>query len=98
VRVSTVHQAGAVRPAAPRRIQSLRELVLEILGDINPDVDFDKATAIIDDKLLDSFDIVTLVGELNDAFDISIGVVDLVPGNFNTVDAIVGLVARLQDL
>ena len=75
----------------------MRETILEILADINPDVDFGSENAIIDDKLLDSFDIVTLVGELNDAFDISITVVDLVPENFNSVAAMEALVDRLQN-
>ena len=75
----------------------MRDTIISILNDINPDIDFEKETAIIDGKLLDSFDIVTLVGDLNDTFDISIGVVDLVPENFNSVDAIEALVTRLQE-
>ena len=64
---------------------------------ISPVVDFKNATAIVDDGLLDSMDIVMLVGELNDEFDIEIQVTDLVPENFNTVDAIVKMVERLED-
>ncbi len=75
----------------------MRDTIISILNDINPDIDFEKETAIIDGKLLDSFDVVTLVGDLNDTFDISIGVVDLVPENFNSVDAIEALVTRLQE-
>lgn len=75
----------------------MRDTILEILADINPDIDFGSENAIIDDKLLDSFDIVTLVGELNDAFDITITVVDLVPENFNSVSAMEALVDRLQN-
>ena len=73
------------------------ETVLEILAKVKPNVDFKKATAIVDDGLLDSMDIVMLVGELNDEFDIEIQVTDLVPENFNTVDAIVKMVERLED-
>ena len=75
----------------------MKEQILEILAEINPDIDFAAESAIIDDKLLDSFDIVTLVGDLNDTFDISINVVDLVPDNFNTVDAMVELVRKLSE-
>ena len=73
------------------------ETVLEILATVKPNVDFKNATAIVDDGLLDSMDIVMLVGELNDEFDIEIQVTDLVPENFNTVDAIVKMVERLED-
>ena len=54
------------------------ETVLEILAKVKPNVDFKNATAIVDDGLLDSMDIVMLVGELNDEFDIEIQVTDLV--------------------
>ena len=67
------------------------------LAKVKPNVDFKNATAIVDDGLLDSMDIVMLVGELNDEFDIEIQVTDLVPENFNTVDAIVKMVERLED-
>ena len=73
----------------------IKEKVIEILEDINPDIDYTAETSLIDGGLLDSFDIVSLVGELNDAFDISITVVDLVPENFNSADAMAELVERL---
>ena len=73
------------------------ETVLEILAKVKPNVDFKNANAIVDDGLLDSMDIVMLVGELNDEIDIEIQVTDLVPENFNTVDAIVKMVERLED-
>lgn len=73
----------------------MREQILEILMDINPDVDYENETALIDDELIDSFDVVSLVSELNDTFDINITVVDLVPENFNTLDAMTALVERL---
>ena len=75
--------------------EEIKEKVIEILGDINPDIDYTSETSLIDGGLLDSFDIVSLVGELNDAFDISITVVDLVPENFNSADAMAELVERL---
>ncbi|MBQ2512380.1 MAG: acyl carrier protein [Clostridia bacterium] len=75
--------------------EEIKEKVIEILGDINPDIDYSAETSLIDGGLLDSFDIVSLVGELNDAFDISITVVDLVPENFNSADAMAELVGRL---
>jgi len=74
----------------------LIEQIIEILNDINPDIDYENETSLIDDGLLDSFDIVSLVGELNDTFDITITVVDLIPENFNSAAAIAALVERLQ--
>ena len=73
------------------------EELLEILGELRPDVDFENETALITDGILDSFDIVALVGELNDAFDIEIKPNNLVPDNFNSAQAIYALVQRLEE-
>lgn len=70
---------------------------MEILTEIRPDVDFENETSLIDDGILDSMDIVSLVGELDDAFDVTVGVENLLPENFNSVDAMVKLIERLQD-
>lgn len=75
----------------------MEETLLEILEDINSDIDYKNETAIIDNGLLDSFDIVALVGEMNDAFDINISVVDLIPENFNSLQAMLALVDKLQN-
>ena len=75
----------------------MKEQILEILNDINEDVDYETETALIDDGILDSFDIVSLVSELNSSFDINITVVDLVPENFNTLSAMTALVERLSN-
>ena len=71
--------------------------VLAILKDIRPDVDFEKEKALIDDGILDSFDIVSIVGELSDAFDIEIPAEEIDPENFNTLEAITAMVERLQE-
>ena len=42
----------------------MRDTILEILEDLRPDVDFEKETKLINDKILESFDIVSLVSEL----------------------------------
>lgn len=73
----------------------MKEKILEILNDINDEIDYESCTTLIDDEYFDSFDIVALVGALNDEFDIRINVVNLVPDNFNSVDAIVSLVDSL---
>lgn len=74
----------------------MKEQVLKILKAVRQDVDFEKETALIDDGILDSFDIISIVADLNDAFDIDITADELEPENFNTLDAIVALVKSLQ--
>lgn len=73
------------------------ESLLKILAEIRPDVDFEDNKELVDSGEMDSFDIVTLVGELCDAYDIEIGADEIVPENFNSVEAIMALVTRLQE-
>ncbi len=73
------------------------EKVIEILQGIREDVDYEAETALIDDGILDSFDIVGLVSELNDEFEVEINVDDLTPANFNSAENIVELIRKLQD-
>lgn len=75
----------------------MKEKVLKVLTTLRPDVDFENETALITDEILDSFDIVSLVAELNTEFDVTIGADDLEEENFNTVDAIVELIDSLLD-
>ena len=75
----------------------MREKILEILSGIRSDIDFENSTKLIDDGLLESLDIVSIVGEFNDEFDIEISVEDLLPENFNSVDAMVKLITRAQE-
>ena len=74
----------------------MKEQILDILNDINPDIDYETETALVDDSILDSFELVSLVSELNSSFGINITVVDFVPENFNTLPAMVALVERLS--
>ena len=69
--------------------------LLKILEENCPGVDVLGSDRLIDDEILTSLDVVVLVGELNDAFGISITVDDLVPENFNSVQAMYGLIRRL---
>lgn len=73
------------------------EKILSILKDLRPEINFEEETALIDNGLLDSFDIVALVGELNEAFSVEIGVEDLLPENFNSVSDINKLIIRLTN-
>ncbi len=71
--------------------------LLNLLSEIRPDVDFQNEEALIDDEILDSFDIISIVGEINDQFDIDINVNDLMPENFNTVEAMWDLIQKLRN-
>lgn len=71
--------------------------LLELLEDIKPTVYFRTCTGLIDDGYLDSFDILSIVSELNDAFGIEISPVDIIPENFNSAQALWNMVERLKD-
>ena len=71
--------------------------LLAILKDVNEDVDFENETALVDDGLIDSFDINVIIAALDDAYDIHIEVGDIEPENFNSVTAIMETVRRYQE-
>ncbi len=71
--------------------------LIEILENLHPEVDFDTCTTLIDDKILDSFDIITIISEINEEFDVVIPAEEIVPENFNSAQALYELVTRLAD-
>lgn len=73
------------------------EKVLEILMDVRPDVDFMNETRLIEDGILDSFDIIAITSEFNSEFDIEIPIDELEPYNYNTVENIWKLIQRLME-
>ncbi len=75
----------------------MEERLLEILTEVRPDIDFETETGLIDDNILESFDILDLVSKLNDEFDIEISPKYLVAENFNSMKAIGELVRSLMD-
>ena len=72
------------------------EKLLEILKSIRSDVDFASETELIDAGILDSLDIVAIISELNDAYDIAIRVTELDPDNFNSAQAIYEMCMKLK--
>ena len=74
----------------------MKKQIIEILSEICPGIDFETVTAVIDDGLIDSLDIVAVVTELMEAFDVELGVDDLTPENFNSVEAIEELIESKQ--
>lgn len=73
------------------------EELLEILEGLHPDVDFETCTNLVDGGILDSFDIVTLITEINDTFDVSIAANEIIPDNFNSAEALYELILSKLD-
>ena len=71
--------------------------IIEILQGVHPEVDYEKETGLIDKRIFDSFDVVTVVGELMDEFDIEITAEHMIPENFNSASAIYELVTSLEE-
>ncbi len=73
------------------------EELIEILTDLHPDVDFTTTEGLVDDRILDSLDIVSLISEIDDRFDVAIPAEEIIPENFNSAKAIYDLIRRLED-
>ena len=70
---------------------------MAILEELRPDVDFANEKSLVTGGVFDSFDIISLVSQLNDEFDITIKPANLLPENFNSAEAILSLIEKLQD-
>jgi acyl carrier protein len=73
------------------------EELLEILSNLHPDVDFENEEGLIDNMILDSFDIVTLISEISENFDVTISAEHIIPDNFNSAKALYALIEKLED-
>lgn len=73
------------------------ETLLQILKNLHPDVDFQSNDDLIGGGVLDSLDIVTLITEINNAFDVSIPAEEVIPENFNSASALYALIKRLDE-
>ena len=71
--------------------------IIEILKSVHPEVDYETETGLIDKRIFDSFDVVTIVGELMDEFDIEITAEHMIPENFNSASSIAELVRTLEE-
>ena len=72
------------------------DTLLEILQEMHPDIDYHTHTTLIDDKVIDSFDVITLVAEINDRLDVSIPPEEIIPENFNSYASLQALVDKLE--
>ena len=73
------------------------EDLMEILRELRPDVDFERETALVDDGILGSFDITSLVNEIMDVFDVEMDMADLEPENFNSAEAMWEYIQSLKN-
>lgn len=73
------------------------EALLKILTDLHPDVDFASNDRLIDDKVLDSFDIVTIIAEVDNEYDVAIPADEIIPENFNSAQSLYTLIERLME-
>ena len=73
------------------------ETIIRIIQSIRPAAGINENTRLIDEKILDSLAMISLVAELSDEFDVDITAQDIVPENFETVKAIYAMLERLED-
>ena len=73
------------------------ETLMEILRELHPDVDFEREIHLIDKGILDSFDIVTLVAEIEDRYGVALSAADLIPENFASAQALYRLIRQYRD-
>lgn len=75
--------------------QEIKEIMLDILQELHSDVDYETERKLVTNKVLDSYDLISLVTELNDEFDIQITAKDFIEENFNSLTALIAMVERL---
>lgn len=78
-------------------MEEMRSKLVEILEDMHPDEDIENCDDLVTGKILDSFDIVTLIAEINDEFEVAISADKITPENFDSVDALCEMIAELME-
>ena len=73
------------------------EQLLAILNEMNDTIDYESENALIDGEIIDSLDLMELISEMEEAFDLTIEMEDIIPENFNSAEAMWELITRLQD-
>ena len=73
------------------------EALMEVLAALKPEIDFEREKELIDDGLLESFDVITLIAEIEEQFGIEIPAEEIVPENFNSLDALAAMAERLME-
>ena len=73
------------------------EELMEIFEDICPDVDFENEKALVDDKILSSFDIISIISEISETYGIRVTPAEIIPENFNSADALWNMICKLKE-
>lgn len=71
--------------------------LISILQNLHADVDFEANEELVDSGVLDSFDIITLIAEIDGDFDVTIPAEEIIPENFNSLKALYALIQRLSN-
>lgn len=73
------------------------EKLIAMLEELNPEVDYQTEEHLIDNHLLDSLAILSLIGDIEDEFDVEVPTVEIIPSNFNSAKAIWALIQKLEE-
>lgn len=73
------------------------DAIIDLLNDVKEGVDYTNCTTLIDERILDSFDILSIVSAIDDEFDVAVPAKEIVPANFNSAQSLLAMVQRLAD-
>ena len=74
----------------------MKEL-LELLEEVKPGVDFESSQNMIEEGLIDSFDMINIIANINEKFDIDFSVAEIIPENFETVKSLYETIERIKN-
>jgi len=77
-----------------KNVETMESKVLDMLKDLQPGFDFEDGVDFAKEGYLDSFDIITLIRDLEDAFSVTVSALETLPENFSSVESICNLVKR----
>lgn len=79
-------------------MSEVMEKIIETLEEIRPECDFEGKTALVDEGLLDSFEVIQFISEIGDKLDVDVPVEEIIPKNFNSLEAIEKLINSLLEI
>ncbi len=75
----------------------MSEKLLDVLKAIDEGIDWENEKKLIDDRILDSLAVITMITDLEEAFDVEIGAEEIIPENFNSLQDLKEMLERLQE-